>query len=48
MEEVVFIRKSEISSCGRSLTLCQKEVGDISCVAWGAALVLAKYLISQM
>ena len=24
--------------------LCQKEVGDICCVVWDAALVLAKYL----
>jgi hypothetical protein len=24
--------------------LCQKEVGDVSCVIWDAALVLAKYL----
>jgi hypothetical protein len=40
----VFIRKVEISSCGKSLTLCQKEVGDVSCVIWDAALVLAKYL----
>jgi hypothetical protein len=40
----VFIRKFEINSCGKSLTLCQKEVGDVSCVIWDAALVLAKYL----
>jgi len=30
--------------CGKSLTLCQKEVGHVSCVVWDAALVLAKYL----
>jgi hypothetical protein len=40
--ECVFKRKFEISSFGKSLTLCQKEVGDVSCVIWGAALVLAK------
>jgi hypothetical protein len=44
MEEGVFIRKFEISSCSKFLTLCQKEVGDVSCVIWDAALVLAKYL----
>jgi hypothetical protein len=38
-----FIRKFEINSCDKSLTLCQKEVGDVSCVVWDAALVLAKY-----
>ena len=44
MEVVVFIRKFGLNSCGKSLTLCQKEVGDVSCVVWNAALVLAKYL----
>ena len=44
MEEGVFIRTFELDSCGKSLTLCQKEVGDVSCVVWDAALVLAKYL----
>jgi len=48
MEESVFIRTFEINSCGKSLTLWQKEVGDVSCVVWDAALVLAKYSISQM
>jgi len=42
--EGVFIGKFEINSCGKSLTLCQREVGDVSCVVWDAALVLAKYL----
>ena len=44
MEEGVFIRKFEINICGKSVTLCQKEVGDASCVIWDATLVLAKYL----
>jgi hypothetical protein len=44
MEEGVFKRKFEISSFGKSLTLCQKEVGDVSCVIWDATLVLATYL----
>jgi hypothetical protein len=39
----VFIRKFEINCCGKSLMLCQKEVGDVSCVVWDAALVMAKY-----
>ena len=39
----IFIRKFEINSCGKSLTLCQKNV-DVSCVVWDAALVVAKYL----
>jgi predicted nicotinamide N-methyase len=26
------------------VTLCQKGVGDVNCVVWDAALVLAKYL----
>jgi len=44
MEEGVFITRFEISSCGKSITLCEKEAGDVSCVIWDAALVLAKYL----
>ena len=44
MEEGVFIRKLEINSCGKSVTLCQKQVGDVSCVIWDASLVLGKYL----
>ena len=45
VEESVFIRRFEINSCGKSLALCQKKVGDVSCVVWdAAALVLAKYL----
>lgn len=44
MEEGFFTRKLEINRCGKYLTLCQKEVGNVSCVVWDAALVLAKYL----
>ena len=40
MEESVFIRRFEINSCGKSLALCQKKVGDVSCVIWDAALVV--------
>ena len=42
--EGVFIRKFELNSCGKSLTLCQKVAGHLSCVVWDSALVLAKYL----
>jgi hypothetical protein len=41
--EGVLIRKSEFRSFCKSLTLCQKAVGDITCVIWDAALVLANY-----
>ncbi|KAJ4433575.1 hypothetical protein ANN_15884 [Periplaneta americana] len=46
MEEGLFTRELDINSCGKStsLTLYQKEVGDVSCVVWDAAIVLAKYL----
>jgi hypothetical protein len=47
IEESVFIRKFEINSCGKSVTLCQKEVGSVSFVVWDAALVLAKHLESR-
>jgi hypothetical protein len=39
-----FKRKFEINSFGKSLALCQKEVGDVNCVIWDAALVPAEYL----
>jgi len=39
----VFLRKFEINSCGKSLTMCQKNV-EVSCVVWDAALVVPKYL----
>jgi hypothetical protein len=42
--EGVFIRKFELNSCGKSLTLCQKEVEHVSCVVLDAAIVLGKYL----
>ncbi|XP_034945900.1 protein-lysine methyltransferase METTL21D-like [Chelonus insularis] len=40
----IFTRTLEIESCGKTLTLYQKNVGDVNCVVWDAALVLAKYL----
>lgn len=43
-ENDVFTREFELESRGVTLTLYQKEVGDVSCVVWDASLVLAKYL----
>ena len=47
IEKGVFIAKVEINVCGKSLRLCEKEVGDVSCVLWDVALVLAKNLESR-
>ncbi|XP_049804793.1 protein N-lysine methyltransferase METTL21D-like isoform X2 [Schistocerca nitens] len=38
-----FVRKLDIGLIS-PLTLYQKEVGNVSCVVWDAAIVLAKYL----
>ncbi|XP_015522597.1 protein N-lysine methyltransferase METTL21D-like isoform X1 [Neodiprion pinetum] len=43
-EDDVFTREFELESRNVTLTLYQKEVGDVSCVVWDASLVLAKYL----
>lgn len=40
----IFIRDLVLDSCDACLTFLQKKVGDVSCVIWDAALVLAKYL----
>lgn len=40
----IFTRIFEIESEKKELTLYQQNVGDVSCVVWDAALVLAKYL----
>ncbi|KAJ8674864.1 hypothetical protein QAD02_010650 [Eretmocerus hayati] len=40
----VFTRNLELESCKASLTFVQKEIGDVSCVVWDAAIALAKYL----
>lgn len=39
-----FIRELYLESCDSSLTFVQNKVGDVSCVVWDAAIVLAKYL----
>ncbi|XP_001604308.2 protein-lysine methyltransferase METTL21D [Nasonia vitripennis] len=40
----IFIRNLTLDSCDTCLTFLQKKIGDVSCVIWDAALVLAKYL----
>ncbi len=37
-----FVREIEIFNC--SLNIYQAYIGDVGCVVWDAALVLAKYL----
>lgn len=39
-----FIRNYELDSTLNALKLYQKTEGDVSCVVWDAAIVLAKYL----
>ncbi|XP_014218219.1 protein-lysine methyltransferase METTL21D-like [Copidosoma floridanum] len=39
-----FVREVELESCGVTLKFVQKNVGNVSCVIWDAAIVLAKYL----
>jgi predicted nicotinamide N-methyase len=43
-EQDIFVRELELESCDVTLKFLQKNVGDVSCVIWDAALVLAKYL----
>nr|CAD7195599.1 unnamed protein product [Timema douglasi] len=40
----VFMREIQIDSCKNSLKIVQKLVGDVSCVVWDAAIVLANFL----
>jgi hypothetical protein len=47
MKEGVFIRKFGINSFGKFLTLCQKEVGDVSCHI-GCSFSTSKVFGSQM
>ena len=44
MNNDVFTRELELESCNQTLTLYQQIIGDVSCVVWDAAIVLAKYL----
>lgn len=43
----MFTREVELESVGRSLLLSQEVEGDVGCVVWDAAIVLAKYLEVQ-
>ncbi|XP_015122417.1 protein-lysine methyltransferase METTL21D [Diachasma alloeum] len=47
MESDVFTRIFDVETEKKTLTLYQYKVGDVSCVVWDAALVLAKYLDHQ-
>jgi len=39
-----FTREVELEHCKTTLKFVQKNIGDVSCVIWDAAIVLAKYL----
>ena len=40
----MFTREIDFESVGESLQLKQEVEGDVGCVVWDAAIVLAKYL----
>lgn len=42
--EKYFTREFQVSSNGANLEFFQHTVGDVGCVVWDAALVLAGYL----
>ncbi len=42
-----FVRELELTATGQSLNLTQLYVGDVGCVVWDAALVLAYFLQSK-
>lgn len=44
MNQDLFARIFEVESRKKELKLYQQNVGDVSCVVWDAALVLANYL----
>jgi len=39
-----YFRHLDLESIDVTLNFCQYEYGDVNCVVWDAALVLAKYL----
>lgn len=43
-DKEIFIRDLMLESCDTRLTFLQSKIGDVNCVIWDAALVLAKYL----
>lgn len=44
MEANAYFRHFDLESIDVTLKFCQHEYGDVNCVVWDAALVLAKYL----
>lgn len=44
MDNNVFIRELELESCKETLSLYQEKIGDVNCVVWDAAIVLAKFI----
>ncbi|XP_074101790.1 protein N-lysine methyltransferase METTL21D-like [Cotesia typhae] len=44
LDKNIFTRCLELESQNKELTLYQQEIGDVNCVVWDAAIVLAKYL----
>ncbi|KAK7021978.1 hypothetical protein SK128_006312 [Halocaridina rubra] len=43
----MFIREVEFEDIDKSLSIYQENEGDVGCVVWDAAIVLAKYLEKQ-
>jgi predicted nicotinamide N-methyase len=44
MDKNIYFRNFDLESINVTLKFCQQEYGDVNCVVWDAALVLAKYL----
>lgn len=44
MDTKPYFRHFDLESINVTLKFCQYEYGDVNCVVWDAALVLAKYL----
>lgn len=44
MDDNSYFRHFDLESINVTLKFCQQEYGDVNCVVWDAALVLAKYL----
>lgn len=44
MDSNEYFRHFDLESISVTLKFCQREYGDVNCVVWDAALVLAKYL----
>lgn len=47
MDSNEYYRYFNLESINATLKFCQYEYGDVSCVVWDAAIVLAKYLETQ-